>query len=148
MTDFKIIYADGENFNFSFIGAKGKKEFYSFITKNKKEKLERVFFKFINKEWQEEKIEWEFNKYVLPDLVKILLKKEKIFAESVESRKIESKKRELFRHGKYSARASTAESIGISICKKKVDQIKKLLNYLDPNLQLRAKAELEITEEE
>lgn len=146
MDQFKIGYVDNEEFNFSFIGNKGKKEFYCF-NKNKKKILERIFFKVIDKEWQATKIEWEFNKYILPDLVKTLVEKEKIFSESIISRKIEQKKRDYFRTGKHSARASINEERGISICEKKVKHIKSLLSYLDPNFQLRAKADIEIMEE-
>lgn len=148
ISDFKILFSDEVELNFCFFNKKtNKKENYLFKDHKKyPTTLERIFFKKENDDWKKQKVSWEFNKYIIPSVLKALIEKEKSFEESIKSRKIEAKKRYMYAVGNWATRASVAANRGIYICECKLKHIKNLIEYLDPNLQIRAN--LSIEEEE
>ena len=149
ISDFKIIFSDSTEFNFSFINKKtNKKEHYCFTDpKDCPKTLERVFFKKENDDWIKQKTSWDFNKYIIPSVMKVLIENEDFFEKSIKNRKIEQRKRDRFAVGNWATRASAAEDRGISICEHKLKHIKNLIEYLDPNLQIRISLNIEEEEE-
>ena len=144
--DFKIIFSNSTEFNFSFINKKtNKKEHYCFTEPTS---LERIFFKKENNDWVKQKTSWEFNKYIIPSIINALIDDKKFFERSIKNRKIEQKKRDVYSlGGNYATRASAVNDRGVSICKHKLKHIKNLIEYLDPNLQIRASLSIEEEEE-